>query len=247
MTDTLVKPLKSVRFIEELKPSSLFHSLTDEFIIEVGKYLYTKTTLPLPSFKPHFENYKHAYDTRTDPKDYIAFREVCHRTSYLLKPIKKDLEIEIKSKESLAKWMEAPEDILDNVVRLRLNFALSPKDDIPKSSQILWKAFIVLLTKLPNLIELYLTSTPFCFHGLNGQTNLFEIPEVQFDSIETFANEVKCRCCAEHLTGLVMCMDKLKYLKCTSEDSVAQINLEEPYDFYLTAGYLENLESRYIE
>ncbi|OCF77370.1 hypothetical protein I204_01358 [Kwoniella mangroviensis CBS 8886] len=249
MSDSSSRPLKSVHFA---KPRPYLHLIPDELLIEVGKYLLPTTKLPLPSLQPHFENYRHPFDRRANYGDYISFRESCHKVSCLLKPIDKDFEIEIKSKEGLEKWFNAPKEKLNNVSRLRLNFTLDPTDDVATVSIRYWDIFISLLLKMPNLVELFFTSTPFCYHGKHGHTPLFELPnsdQSPLNSIISFGNEVKCRCCAEHLTRLSTCMPNLKHLKCTSQDSVSQINTEddfEPYDFMINND-TENLETLYLK
>ncbi|WWC72072.1 uncharacterized protein I206_106032 [Kwoniella pini CBS 10737] len=244
----LSNPLTSVRFKSPgTEPGPChFHTLTDEFIIEVGKCLLPNQTKSIPSCYPHFENYQHPFDLKLDYNDYLSFREACYKTSYLLKPIQKDLEIEIKSKASFQKWLHAPQDVLSGIIRLRLNVSLDPEDDLPQVSTELWDDFIILLQKLPNLLELYLTETPFCCHGSDGQKWLFEIPEETHILIETFAIEVKCRCCAEHLIKLTNLIN-IKHLKCTSDDSVNHENLIEPYDFLLSVPFLEDLETLYLK
>ncbi|WWC64518.1 uncharacterized protein I303_107128 [Kwoniella dejecticola CBS 10117] len=250
------KPLKSVRFAspEDESTPCHFHRLTDEFIIEVGKYLLPTQTKSIPSCRPHFENYQHPFELKLDYNDYLSLREACHKTSYLLKPIKKELEIEIKSKSDLQRWLDAPQEILDGVIRLRVNFTLSPEEDLPTVSTKLWNDFMSLLGRLSNLLELYLTETPFCWHGRNGQKMLFQLPEwpdedhSPFESIQTLAIEVKCRCCAEHFIGLTDVMAGLKHLKCTTDDSVQQDDMrEDAYDFLLTVSYLPRLETLYLK
>ncbi|WVW86226.1 hypothetical protein I302_108268 [Kwoniella bestiolae CBS 10118] len=159
MTDSISKSLRSVRFAQP-QPEPHLHLIPDELFIEVGIHLLPTTKLPLPSLQPHFANYKHPFDRRGDCRDYISFRESCHKVGYLLKPIEKDYEVEIKSKEGFYKWVNAPKEKLDNVNRLRLNFTLDPDEDIPTTSTKYWTDFIALPLKLPNLLELYFTQKP---------------------------------------------------------------------------------------
>ncbi|WWC94942.1 hypothetical protein V866_001794 [Kwoniella sp. B9012] len=249
MSEENSRYLESAHFAE---PRPYLHLIPDELLIEVGKYLLPTTKLPLPSLQPHFQNYRHPFERRGNCRDYTSFRESCHKVSCLLKPIDKDFEIEIKSKEGLEKWVNAPHERLDNVIRLRLNFALDPSDDVPTLSSRYWTEFISLLLKLPNLVELYLTATPFCYHRSPAHIFPLELPdsvEKPLPSIISFANEVKCRACAEHLTRLSGCMTNLKYMKCTSQDSVSDHDVGEdfePYDFMLS-NHTPKLETLYLK
>ncbi|WRT70168.1 uncharacterized protein IL334_007162 [Kwoniella shivajii] len=255
MSEITQKPKRTVRFQTPERPPSLFHTLTDEFLIQVGKLLLPGDPLPIPSFRPHFENPKHPFENRLRYNDYLAFRETCHRVSYLSKPVKGNLEIEIKNKESFARWLKAPQDVLSRVTRLRLNFTLETTANCPLQQvhETAWAAFISLLERLPNLLELYLAATPFCWHGKHGQTLMFELPDSteSFPSIISFANETKCRGCAEHLTTLFYCMPKLKHVKCTSQDSVSQDDLmEDPYDIFCNLDnrrFVESIETLYLK
>ncbi|WVR00124.1 hypothetical protein IAU59_007266 [Kwoniella sp. CBS 9459] len=225
-----------------------FHSLTDEFLRQLGTYLLpiqTPESLKTPSFTPHWLNSPlHIFDRRPSYRDYCSLRSVCHRMGYLLKPVKDDLMVEVDSKEYWWKLVgDAPEEVLQRVVRLRINFTLDADDDPSTESERYWTSFTSFLLKLPNLVELYLTATPFCYHPGTGQEFALAEPDLsEATSIVSFANEVSCRVCAEHLSNAFSVSGvPIKHLKTTSDDSSSRHDTIEPYDIFLYATDLETL------
>ncbi|WVF72933.1 hypothetical protein IAT40_007751 [Kwoniella sp. CBS 6097] len=223
-----------------------FQSLTDEFLKQLGTYLLpigTPDQLKVPSFTPHWLNSpEHVFDRRPRYKDYCSLRSVSYRLGYLLKPVQDDLMIEVESKEYWWRLVnDASDDILQRIVRLRLNFSLDADDDPSTESERYWSSFTSFLLKLPNLVELYFTTTPFCYHPGIAQTFPLSEPDLSgATKLVSFANEVKCRVCAENLSNaLSISRAPIKHLKTTSDDSTSRDDMIEPYDIYLYANGLE--------
>ncbi|WWD03699.1 hypothetical protein V865_001755 [Kwoniella europaea PYCC6329] len=58
-------------------PLTLLH-LSDEIIRNIAYYVHLDNAIPIPSFNPHWANFKDEIDP-ANQKDYIAFRSSCKR------------------------------------------------------------------------------------------------------------------------------------------------------------------------
>ncbi|OCF41360.1 hypothetical protein I317_04841 [Kwoniella heveanensis CBS 569] len=204
-----------------------FYSLTDEFLKQLGTYLFP---------------------VQTPDKLRVPMSLVCFKLGQLLKPVKDDLMVEVDSKEYWWRLVnDAPDDVLARIVRLRLNFSLDGDDDPSTESEHYWSSFISFLHRLPNLVELYFTATPFCYHPGIAQTFPLSLPDLSGLSRKfvSFANEVRCRCCAEQLTNAFMeSGHDIQHLKTASEDSVSREDAIEPWDICM---YVQGCETLLIK
>ncbi|KAK8853265.1 hypothetical protein IAR55_003967 [Kwoniella newhampshirensis] len=196
--------------------------LSDEIIQQIGHEVHGDTSIPLPSFRPHTENFKHRFDP-TCADDYNRLRLVCRRIKSLL-PLR-NLHIGIDNMEKLDLWVvKAPTEVLRAVTRLKYDIT-RPYDGKPHH---LWLTLTSFLSSLENLEEFYLSSPPFCGHLDDKEEDLIRRRRLRlrlpsypiFPKVKSFANEVACSECSAFLQPLLIpAMPSLRHLKCTSIDT----------------------------
>ncbi|WWD19693.1 hypothetical protein CI109_104157 [Kwoniella shandongensis] len=190
-------------------PTSLLN-LADDTLRLIGDYLDDTDSIPLPSFYPHSENYRHRFDKQLGGS-HRRLRNSCRRLHHVLP--QGELHVEIKWMFMLKIWMEnVPDYFLRSVTRLRINLYKQYAKDL----QGCWSDFTTFLTRLPNLEELYLSGTPFCEHrdSVEISTDKLAIPaDMILPKLKSFANEIECGHCLVYLEPLLITAPNLQHVK----------------------------------
>ncbi|GFZ45053.1 hypothetical protein JCM24511_02779 [Saitozyma sp. JCM 24511] len=143
--------------------------LPDERLITIASFLDPENSLPLPSWKPFWDNSPSPLDRKAS-KDLRAFRATARR-------IRRALKLEgqflvIKTTAVLTDWRDNAEDDMKQAIRMG---SREPPGEIERHLVVFFSAFWGLLQQLPNLVELLVTDVPGCIHYTHDS-----IPDDQF-------------------------------------------------------------------
>ncbi|OCF61339.1 hypothetical protein L486_00987 [Kwoniella mangroviensis CBS 10435] len=205
-------------------PLTLLH-LSDEIIQHIAYYVHLDNEIPLPSFNPHWANFKDEIDP-ANQKDYISFRSTCKRIRELC-PLR-GLNVVMKSWVKLLKWsVEAPVAVMEAVRRMVIDI---DRLDLPKGEALakysivpIWHTLTSFLRSLHNIQELIIRKTPLCQHGpailtpsaIYGLEGMYFLPKVESISFET-----RCRLCCNQVPKLfVPAINHLEHLKVSPSKS----------------------------
>ncbi|WWD19697.1 hypothetical protein CI109_104161 [Kwoniella shandongensis] len=202
-------------------PKRLF-DLSDEILLHVAHFANRDHAIPLPSFGPHWENYKSEID-RSVAKDYLALRATCRKLSRLLVP--KNLHLKLKSWIELEDWlMRVPTSVLEGIKRLELNIPWDRSDETLIFGK--WIALTTFLNTLCSLEELIIRDLPMCRHFFGDDRDTIDLkrPLAQFlPNLTALSIEVQCgNCAAAFPRLLVPAAPKLRHLKMCTNQSITE-------------------------
>ncbi|WWC64523.1 uncharacterized protein I303_107133 [Kwoniella dejecticola CBS 10117] len=208
-----------------MSPSLL--DCSDEILISIGNFAHGDADIAIPSFNPHWANFKHEIDPSVH-QDYLAYRAVCQRIRSLL-PLR-DLHIVIRKWSQVLRWtLHNPVGVSKAVKRMMLDvpkkshaaYAQATPDDNVEGSkeeeQILanWIVFSRFLAQFDNLQELIITSNPLC----RTPHPWYEDAAFHLPAVTSFAVESRCLCCCQELVELLVpAAPNIKHLKALLED-----------------------------
>ncbi|WWC91769.1 uncharacterized protein L201_006716 [Kwoniella dendrophila CBS 6074] len=198
--------------------------LEDDNIRLISQYTNRDTYIPLPSYGPHWQNFKSDINSKV-ARDLLAFRSTCkriHNSSRL-----EGLHIDATQWSKVLKWMcNAPREAEKGVRRIKLS--IPPNMD--SNSVMMYSTLTTFLSRFDNLEELIICNSTMnsCYHrpqgmefdGPNSTSNSngskeFRLPLYSFlPKLTSFSVEIICPICAEQVPKvLVPAMKNLEHLK----------------------------------
>ncbi|WWD19692.1 hypothetical protein CI109_104156 [Kwoniella shandongensis] len=207
-------------------PTGLLN-LSNELIQHIGFFSHGGIKARLPSFGTHVENYRDPFDPAC-AVSYNHLRATCKRIHQLL-PLRA-LHVELRWGDQVNRWKaECPLKVLRTVTRLRINFP--GPDDNGDQIRFNWLQFLVLLHRMPNLLELILADNCFCDHEAGStyrpQDWLFlpRKPPLVLKQLRCFSNQLECTFCSYLLNVLFAVSPNIGSLRCTEPS----VNSDDDY------------------
>ncbi|WVQ80874.1 hypothetical protein IAT38_002981 [Cryptococcus sp. DSM 104549] len=165
--------------------------LDNDILIRIIEFTNEDTSMPLPSFQPHWANTlitDHEGDTMLSPPprqingekqtSFFAFRSTCRRIRGLAKL--KGLHMHIKYWDDVIRWSKggASINILRGIRRLQISIIRPTPSHIVSA----WNSVLVFLMNCSNLEELVITGLGLCRHKRQlGRTDTDKLAIPYFD------------------------------------------------------------------
>ncbi|WRT70161.1 uncharacterized protein IL334_007155 [Kwoniella shivajii] len=198
--------------------------LEDETLRLIGQYTNKDAHIPLPSFGPHWENFRSEISHKA-ARDLLSFRSTCKRVNGVCRL--EGLHLRITKWQKMSRWMSnAPREV-EQAIR-RIHICLPVSDSARFSS---FFGLTTFLHRFDNLEELIIHGCLSCSHMYGysqdpSSANKLRLPEYSFlSNLKSLSVDVICPFCSQDIPKLLVPpAPRMKHLKI----SLAGCQIEVP-------------------